>query len=58
MTKKEFKEYIEFEIYSPYRQAKGRLNFFDKIWLKYISPESNAIYLIRKKQYLESMGGY
>ncbi len=54
MTKKELKEYLDCEVYGAYREAKGRLNIFDKIWCKYISPERNAVYLIRKKQYLEN----
>lgn len=57
MTKKEFKDLIEFEIYRPYREAKGRLTLFDRFWCKHLSPELNALFLIRKKQYLESLRG-
>ena len=57
MDKKFYKECIEKEVYSQYRQAKKRLTLFDKIWCKHISPELNALYLIRKKQYLEEKGG-
>lgn len=56
MTRREFKELLEFEVYRPYREAKGRLSLFDKFWCKYLSPESNALFLIRKKQCLESLG--
>ena len=53
MTKKELSELIKIEIYEPYKKAKGRIRFFDKIWLRYFSPESNAILLVRKKEYFE-----
>ena len=57
MDKKTFKDYIDYEIYRPYRESKGRMSIFDKIWCKYLNPELNAIYLIRKKQYLEGQRG-
>ncbi len=57
MDKKTFKDYIDYEIYRPYRESKGRISIFDKIWCKYLNPELNAIYLIRKKQYLEGQRG-
>ena len=57
MNKPFYKECIEKEIYSEYRKSKKRLNIFDKIWCRYLSPELNAVYLIRRKQYLESCGG-
>ena len=56
MKKAILKEYLEQEIYKPYRESKGHLNVFDKIWINYISPESNSVYLIRKKQYFEEKG--
>lgn len=56
MKKKILKEYLEKEIYETYRISKNRMNILDKIWVRYISPESNAIFLIRKKQYLEEKG--
>lgn len=57
MNKSQYKECIEQEIYAPYRNAKNRCSFLDKIWLKYICPESNALFFVRKKMYLESIGG-
>ena len=54
MDKKTYKECIRREVYAEYKKSKGRLTAFDKIWCRYISPELNAVYLIRKKQYLES----
>ncbi len=57
MDKKFYKRCIQTEVYGQYRQSKKRLNLFDKIWCKYISPELNALYLIRKKQYLEEKRG-
>lgn len=57
MDKKTLKEYLEAEIFAEYRKSKNRLNLFDKLWIKYLSPEANAIYLIRKKQYYEELGG-
>lgn len=56
MTKKSFEECIKYEVYESYKNSKGRLSLFDKIWCKYLSPSTNAVYLIRKKQYLESGG--
>lgn len=56
MDKKLYKECIYKEVYEPYYHAKNRLTILDKIWCKYISPESNAVYLVRKKQLLESRG--
>lgn len=56
MDKKFFKQCLKTEVYGQYKKAKGRLNLFDRIWCKYISPETNAVYLIRKKQLLESGG--
>lgn len=54
MDKKYFHECIQQEILSPYYHSKGHLNLMDKIWCKFISPEGNAMYLVRKKEYLES----
>lgn len=56
MDKQEFKEYIAIEVYSSYANNKKRLTLLDKIWCKYLSPSSNAVYLIRRKQYVESKG--
>lgn len=54
MNKIEFKHLIDLEVYSPYIKSKGKITLFEKIWCKYFSPEGNAVYLLRKKQYLES----
>lgn len=56
MDKKSFKQYVDYEIFRPYRESKKRMSIFDKIWCKYFNPELNAVYLIRKKQLLESGG--
>lgn len=56
MDRKFFKQCIREEIYATYKRSKGRLMLFDKVWLKYVSPETNALYLIRKKEFLESGG--
>lgn len=56
MNKKTLNEYINREVYEDYRNSKKRLNLFDKIWCRYYNPSLNAVYLIRKKQYLESKG--
>lgn len=56
MNKEFFNKCLEIEVYGPYRTAKCRLNFFDKLWCKYIAPHSNAIYMIRKMQLLNSRG--
>ena len=56
MDKKFFKQCVKEEVYSAYKKAKGRLTLFDKLWCKYVSPETNALYLIRKKEFLESGG--
>jgi serine O-acetyltransferase len=58
MDRKEMNECLECEILAPYRESKKRLNIIDKIWVKHISPESNAIYLIRRKQYMEGKGRF
>ena len=57
MDKKFFKQCIQEEVYGQYKKAKNRLNFFDKIWCKFLSPQTNAVYLIRKKELYESGGG-
>ena len=57
MDKKQYIDCIDKEVYSAYRSAKNRLNLIDKIWCRYISPESNSVFLIRKKQLYESRGG-
>ena len=54
MNKKTYKLCIETEIYGPYKKAAGHLNFFDKIWCRYIAPHSNAVYMIRRMHYLHS----
>lgn len=56
MDKKSLKECLEREIFEAYRNSKNRLTIFDRIWIKYISPEGNAVYLVRKKQYYEEKG--
>lgn len=57
MDKVFYKKCIEVEVYEPYKEAKGRLNSFDKFWCRYIAPYSNAVYMIRKMQFLYSRGG-
>ena len=57
MDKKIYLECLEKEIYQPYKSAKGKLSWLDKLWCKYISPESNAVFLVRKKLYWESKNG-
>lgn len=60
MTKEFYKKCIEVEVYGPFKECLNReLNFIDKIRCKFFSPELNAVYLIRKMQYLHSsrMGG-
>lgn len=48
MDKKFYKECIEKEVYSQYRQAKKRLTLFDKIWCKHIKQ-----FLERRRYYEE-----
>lgn len=57
MDKKFFKKCIQQEVLATYQKAKGRLTLFDRYWCKHLSPETNAVYLMRKKQYYESRGG-
>lgn len=56
MDKAFYKKCIEHEVYGEYQKAKGRLTVFDKIWCKYLNPDLNAVYLIRRKQYLAGKG--
>lgn len=56
MEKREFKAYLNKEVFGEYLNSKRRLNLLDKVWCKYLSPSTNAVYLIRKKQYVESKG--
>ena len=56
MNKKQLKEYINEEVYGDYRKSKERLTIIDRVWCKYLSPSTNAVYLIRRKQYVESKG--
>lgn len=52
MNKKQFYECVYEEVLKPYEKSKGRLSIFDRIWCLVFSPEGNAVYLIRKKEYL------
>lgn len=56
MDKSFYKECIATEIYSEYKLNKHRLTVFDKFWCRYLNPELNAVYLVRRKQYLEEGG--
>ena len=58
MDKKQLKEYVDKEVYGDYRKSKKRLSIVDRIWCKYLSPSTNAVYLIRRKQYVESKGKF
>ena len=49
MNKGNFKLLICKEVFFPYGDT---ANIVKRIWCKYIRPESNAVYLIRKYQYL------
>lgn len=53
MNKRDFKLLICKEVFFPYGD---KANIVKKIWCKYIRPESNAVYLIRKYQYLMQCG--
>lgn len=56
MNRNEYKQLIAQEVYFPYSQ-RGKVNLFLRIWCKYLRPESNALYLIRKYQ-LNILGKY
>lgn len=56
MDKQFYRLCIDKEIYEQYRNSKKRLSLFDKFWCRYLNPELNSVYLIRRKQYLESRG--
>lgn len=58
MDKAFYKACIEKEVYEEYRKSKNRLTIFDKLWCKYLSPSGNAVYLVRRKQYLEHKGAF
>ncbi|WP_051611965.1 hypothetical protein [Xylanibacter ruminicola] len=58
MDKSEYNELVKFEVYEFYESfLHRRLSWIDKIRAKYISPQGNATYLIRKMQYFYSCGG-
>ena len=60
MTKEFYKKCIEVEVYGPFQEhVNRRLNFLDKVRCRIMSPEMNAVYLIRKMQYYgtSQMGG-
>ena len=56
MDRKFYKKCLKTEIFDKYFESKKHCNIFDKIWLLFLSPESNCIYLIRKKELFESRG--
>lgn len=51
MTKKEFEEYIELEVY------KNSKNFLSRMYYRYLNPSTNAVYLFRKMQYIDTQKG-
>lgn len=56
MDKNFYKLCIREEVYGPYKKTKVKLTIFDKIWCKHFSPQTNVVYLIRKKELYESSG--
>lgn len=48
MNKEDLKSLVHKEVFFPYGE---KANVIKRIWCKYIRPESNAVYLIRKYQY-------
>ena len=58
MKKKEYDNCIYTEVYLPYEEsAKRKLTVIDKWRCKYLSPQLNAAYLVRKMQYWYGLGG-
>lgn len=58
MDKSEYNKLVKFEVYEFYEKSfHRRLSWIDKIRVKYLSPQGNATYLIRKMQYFYSCGG-
>ncbi len=58
MDKAFYKKCIEQEVYGEYKKAKGKLTLIGKIYCKYFNSDLNAVYLIRKKQYLANKRGW
>ena len=54
MTRKEFKEILNYEIYCYYRNKETKPGIFDRIRAKYFQPNTNCIYLARKMWYLNN----
>ena len=52
MTKQEYKEFLNYELYYYFRQKGSNPNFFDRIRTKYFQPNTNCILLARKMWYL------
>lgn len=50
MDRNQYRFLLENELYYPYA-TKGGINPAIRFWCKYLRPESNAVYLIRKNQY-------
>lgn len=51
-----YKKCIEVEVYGPYKESVNRdLTILDKIWCRFFSPELNAVYLIRRMQYISGL---
>ena len=55
MDKETLKKCIDIEV--DHWGKQGKLKLTNKIWSRYFRPESNAVYLIRKKQYWCSTKG-
>ena len=58
MGKQEYYDCINTEVYLPYEGSiKRKLTIIDKWRCKYLSPQLNAAYLVRKMQYWHGLGG-
>lgn len=56
MTKQEYKEFLNYELYYYFRQKGCSPTLLDRIRTKYFQPNTNCIYLARKMWYLYGGG--
>lgn len=57
MTRKEYKDILEYELLFYFRNSKRKLSIFDRIRTKYFQPNTNCIFMARKMWYLYGKGG-
>ena len=56
MTRKEYKEILNYELYRVFEMRGGKLNPLEKLRIKYFQPNTNCMYLARKMWFCQKKG--